>query len=72
MAKAVVNRVKKILLDIILKDQTRFVSRRSILDGVIIAQETIHSTQNLKRKNMLIKLDIKKTMIGLIGIFSSR
>lgn len=35
-------------------------SDRSILEGVIIAQEAIHSVQNNKEPSMMIKLNIKK------------
>ena len=35
-------------------------SQVDILCGIIVAQESIHSVQNNKTPNMLIKLDIKK------------
>lgn len=48
-------------MDCIISDeQTEFVPGRSILDGVIVAQEAIHTLQNTKRPGMIIKLDISK------------
>lgn len=52
--------MKKFLPFIISEEKIRFVLGRSILDGVIIAQETIHLVQNNLQPNMLQKLDIKK------------
>lgn len=60
LAKVVANHLKKILPFIISDKQTGFVPGRSILDGVIIAQEAIHSIQKTKKPAMLLKLDIKK------------
>lgn len=60
LSKIMANRLKKLLPVIISKEQTRFVPNRSILDGIIIVQEAIHSIQNQRQPNMLIKLDIKK------------
>lgn len=45
---------------IISEEQTGFVQRHSILDGVIVAQEAMHTLQNTKRAGMLLKLDISK------------
>lgn len=48
-------------MDYIISDEkTRFVPGHSILDGVIVAQEAIHTLQNMKRLGMIIKLDISK------------
>lgn len=60
LSKVLANRVKKLLPAIISEEQTGFVPGRTILDGVIIAQEAIHSLQTNKEEGMCIKLDIKK------------
>lgn len=42
------------------KEQTGFVKGRQIVDGIIVAQEVIHSLKNLRNKGMMIKLDLEK------------
>lgn len=54
------NRLKPLMNNIISEEQTGFVPGRSILDGVIIAQEAIHTLQSTNRPGMIIKLDITK------------
>ena len=41
ISKILANRMKPILHNLILEEQTSFVSRRSILDGILIIQETL-------------------------------
>ena len=60
ITKALVNRLKKLLPKLISEHQTRFVPRRSILDGISIIQEMIHSANKNKEACMLFKLDIQK------------
>ena len=52
--------MKLILHKIILEEQTRFVPGRSILDGILIIQETLHTTNKNKIASMFMKLDIQK------------
>lgn len=60
LAKVVANRLKNILPFIISEEQTGFLPERSILDGIIIAQEVIHSIQKMHKSAMLLKIDIRK------------
>lgn len=60
LSKVMVNRFKNLFPTIISEEQTGFVSNRSILDGIVIVQEAIHSIQAQHQPNMMIKLDIKK------------
>lgn len=53
------NRLKP-LMDNISEEQTSFVPDRSFLDGVIVAQEAIHTLQSINRPGMIKKLDITK------------
>lgn len=53
-------RFKSILPKLIYEEQTSFVPGRSILDGITIIQETIHSAKLNKEACMLMKLDIQK------------
>jgi len=55
-----VNKLKTILPNLITQEQTGFVKGRQIMDGIVIAQEVIHSLKNSKNKGMLIKLDLAK------------
>ena len=54
------SRLQKILSNLISKEKISFFLGRSIYDGIIIAQEVIHSIQNNRSPSMLIKLDISK------------
>lgn len=63
------NKIKRIFPNIISNGQIGFVFRRSILDGVIIAQEVLHSIQKTRRQSMMIKLDIKKAYVWIGGFF---
>ena len=60
MATIMVNRLKPIFPDLIAQEQTGFVKGRQIMDGIVVAQDVIHSLKNSKNKIMLIKLDLAK------------
>ena len=59
-SKILANRIKNLLPKLISEEQTGFVPGRSILDGISIIQETIHSALKNKDACMLLKLDIQK------------
>eukprot|EP00253_Pinus_taeda_P030826 PITA_30826 len=52
--------LKPLLPSIISPEQTGFVEGRQILNGLVVAQEMIHSLNQQKRKGMMIKLDLSK------------
>lgn len=60
IATIMVNRLKPILPKLISQEQTGFFKGRQIIDGIVVAQEAIHSLKNSKTKGMLIKLDLVK------------
>ena len=60
VASVVAQRLKSILPNIISPEQTRFVEGRQILDGLVVAQEVIHTLKMKREKGMLIKLDLSK------------
>eukprot|EP00253_Pinus_taeda_P029818 PITA_29818 len=60
IATLVAKRLKPLLPSIISPEQTGFVEGRQILDGLVVAQEMIHSLNQHKRKGMMIKLDLSK------------
>lgn len=60
LATIIVNRLKSILPDLIAQEQTGFVKGRQITDGIIMAQEVIHSLKSSRVPGMLIKLDLAK------------
>eukprot|EP00253_Pinus_taeda_P031554 PITA_31554 len=60
IATLVAKRLKPLLPSIISPEQTGFVEGRKILDGLVVAQEMIHSLNQHKRKGMMIKLDLSK------------
>jgi len=62
-AKALVNRLKKILPDVISLNQSAFVPGRLITDNVLLAYELAHYMQNKRRGNdcyAALKLDMSK------------
>lgn len=60
ISKTMANRLKTFLAKLISQEQTGFVPRREISEGIIIANEVIHSAQTQRSKAMMLKLDIKK------------
>lgn len=50
--KTMAMRIQKLFPNLISEEQTGFVQGRSIFDGVIIAQEAIHTVQNKKEPSM--------------------
>eukprot|EP00253_Pinus_taeda_P012904 PITA_12904 len=60
IATLIAKRLKPLLPSIISPEQTGFVEGRQILDGLVVAQEMIHTLNQQKRKGMMIKLDLSK------------
>lgn len=60
VTKVISNRLKPILNHIILEEKSGFILGRSIVEGIIIAHEAIHTIRLAKVDRMLIKLDIIK------------
>lgn len=64
IAKTLANRLKKVLPNIISLHQSAFIPGHLIMDNIIVAQETLHSTKTRKKariRHMALKLDISKT-----------
>lgn len=60
VTKIIVNKLKWILNLIISDEQSDFTSGRSIVEGIIMTHETLHSTRKSKDACMILKLDILK------------
>lgn len=58
--KVIMSHLKPLLKFIVSEEQSGFVPGRSIVEGIIIAHEAIHSIRQAKVDRMLIKLDIRK------------
>eukprot|EP00253_Pinus_taeda_P015313 PITA_15313 len=69
LATILVNRLKPILPDLIAQEQTGFVKGKQITDGIIVAQEVIHSLKNTRNLGMLIKLDLAKVYDHLSWVY---
>ncbi|KAA3469824.1 reverse transcriptase [Gossypium australe] len=70
VAKVLANRLKDALLKSISQSQSAFVSGRMIHDNILITHELVHylqSATNSPNKGLVVKLDMKKRMIGLGG-----
>jgi hypothetical protein len=59
--KVIANRLKPLLQEIISLKQGGFVKGRKILDGIIVAHESIHSLKTSGHPGMIIKLDLAKS-----------
>lgn len=68
-SKAMVNRLKPILMKIISLEQHGFTPGREIMDSIIMAVETIHYMHTSKFKGMIIKLDVTKACDGVMWSF---
>lgn len=60
IAKLLTQRLKKVLPKLILDFQSAFVSRRQILDGVLIANKVVKWADLNKEKLLLFKVDFSK------------
>ncbi|KAK3189021.1 hypothetical protein Dsin_028582 [Dipteronia sinensis] len=71
IAKAITNRLKPVLGDVISKTQSAFVPGRLISDNTIIVFECLHRIKRRRRKqgSIAIKLDMPRLMIELSGLF---
>jgi hypothetical protein len=49
--------------------QTAFMQRRNILDGVVTLHETVHELHSKKLNGVILKLDSRKPMTRLSGLF---
>ncbi|GKV44765.1 hypothetical protein SLEP1_g51921 [Rubroshorea leprosula] len=59
-AKLLANRLKKVLDQVIGKQQMAFISGRQLMDGVVIANEVVDEAKKKKRKSFLFKIDFEK------------
>lgn len=60
ITKIIANRLKPLLAQLISPKQTKYVQGRQILDGIMVACETIHSLKATKKRGILTKLDLCK------------
>lgn len=60
VTKIIANRLKSVLKKIISDEQSGFSPGCSIVEGIIIAHEAIHSARKTRSPSMVIKLDILK------------
>eukprot|EP00253_Pinus_taeda_P021112 PITA_21112 len=65
VSKIVASRLKLLLPFLISLEQSRYVERRQITDGIILTHEIIHSLKNSKRSGMLLKIDLSKAFDSL-------
>ncbi|GKB15146.1 transposon TX1, partial [Tanacetum coccineum] len=61
IAKMLVERVKKVVGDVVGDAQTAFIKGRFILDGVLVANETMEFIRKTKAKGLIFKVDFEKT-----------
>ncbi|GKG02295.1 cysteine-rich receptor-like protein kinase, partial [Tanacetum coccineum] len=60
IAKLLAERVKRVVGDVVGEVQKMFIKARYILDGVLIANETMEFLKKKKEKGLIFKVDFKK------------
>lgn len=62
ITKAIVNRLKPLLPQIVSPNQTSFIPGRTMSDNILIYQEVLHTFRNKKGRKgfMMLKLDLEK------------
>lgn len=71
LSKILASRLKKVLSSIISLNLSAFSPRRQMVYGVMVANELIDEAFRSKKSCMFLKVDFKKLMIELAGIFSN-
>ncbi|WCJ40291.1 DNAse I-like superfamily protein [Euphorbia peplus] len=71
ITKIIANRLKPLMPQLVLPQQTSFVAGRNITDNIIIAQEAIHSMRKKNGKSgwMALKVDLEKAYDRLRWVF---
>ncbi|XP_071726422.1 uncharacterized protein [Rutidosis leptorrhynchoides] len=65
IAKMLSNRLRKVVPNIIGSEQSAFMSGRYILDGVLVANETVDFIKRNKRHGLIFKVDFEKAFDSL-------
>ncbi|XP_071709245.1 uncharacterized protein [Rutidosis leptorrhynchoides] len=60
LSKLLANRIRKIIPGLIGDEQSAFISNRYILDGVLIALESLEDLKSRNQKSFIFKVDFKK------------
>jgi hypothetical protein len=71
-SKVGTNRLNKVARAVVSPTQTAFMPGRNIMEGVVILHETIHELHAKKSNGVFLRLTLKRPMIRLSGLFSSR
>lgn len=63
IAKVLLERLKLVLPHLVSENQTAFVAGYQILDGALVANETVNWVKQAKKKTPLFKLDFLQTLL---------
>jgi len=60
LSKILANRLKKVLPSIIAVNQSAFLSRRGLLDSILVTNETVDYLKKEKKSGVIVKVDFEK------------
>ena len=70
MSKILATRLKKVIGKLIGEEQNAFIQGRYIMDGVLVADETIGYLRKSKEKSVVSSSILKKRTTSWTGVFS--
>lgn len=69
VTKILVKRLKRVLPNLISKEQSGFLEGRSMLDNILVANELVHDAKYKRKETMIFKVDFKKAYDSVCWAF---
>lgn len=71
VTKVIVNRVKRVMGDLVGECQASFIPGQQVTDNIVIAQEVLHSMRKIvsKKGGMIVKIDLERAYDRIDWLF---